>query len=675
MTLDRDSVIYNISHYLKSQVGETAIKMKKVNPRVSKNKYNKNIALKYITRVIFLSLIVGCSPEETSESTEGESTAGESTAGESTAGESTAGESTAGESTAGESTAGESTAGDIGDESCSPRQVREGEAIGEDEALALIDQYCGTCHQDPPLYGAPYPLTDRESLLEGPSGLRPLDRVVARLLDGTMPPAGQPQPSPEIAQALIDWATCDSGLERIPNIGGFESSKPLYQGPSAPPSNTEILEMSVPGIIVPSDQSDQYNCFTFRGPSQAMADRSILRIEPIIDDARVVHHIVLYEANGEVSDQAPSDCGAGLGAGVYAWAPGQNPLHFKEGGLITRSGQNYILEIHYNNQAAYDDINDHSGVRIYHSELVEPMIDMMTIGPEGFQLPARSRTQIGGQCLVEEELEVIAMMPHMHEIGVNLSSLIVRAEGDEEDLITINGWDFNYQLVYDGQGTVLNRGDRVETRCLFENPDARPRFYGPYTEDEMCYNFVYVTPPPQSKRCDEPIEEASLYVPGECGPMSGAEVAEPIIGAYREGIPAETTGGSLTHGVYRLSDLNVWFESFNLGIAVVDEELSYYSALGAMEISTDGQISLDMQGTAYLTSLQGAEFMREIMINFSGAITESSADDQLQLQITCPDDRTITASYRSTESSVTLLFPFSDPVQGIQEMSFELVTE
>ena len=613
--------------------------------------------------ILNLSLLISCSPEPTNDET--------------TAGESTAGEFTAGESASGESTAGEFAAGASG-ESCSPRQESEGDLMGEAKAIEFLGQYCGECHQDPPRYGAPYSLTDKEALFKGPEGVRPLDRAVARLIDGSMPPAGQPQPNSETAQAFIDWATCDSGLERMPNIGGFESSKPLYQGPSAPPPNTEILEMRAAGVVVPPDVDDQYNCFQFRGPSQSESDRSILRIEPIIDDARIVHHIVLYEANGEVIDQAPSDCGAGLGAGVYAWAPGQPPLHFKEGGLITRSGQNYILEIHYNNQAAYDDISDRSGVRLYHSELIEPRIDMMTLGPEGFQLPARSRTQVGGQCVIEEEIEVIALMPHMHEIGLDLNSLIVRADGTEEDLITLTGWDFNYQLIYDGQGTTLTSGDRIETRCIFENPDPYTRFYGPFTEDEMCYNFVYVTPPPQVKQCDQPLEEENAYTPGTCGPTSGASVAEPIIGSYLEGSPPQTIGGEFSRGLYKLSALNVWFESFDLGIAVVDDELSYYDALGAMEIDETGQISLDLQGVAYLTSQQGAQFTREISLNFSGALDETSLDgssDQFKAELSCPEERLLDLTYSAADNEISLHLPFSDPVEGIQVMTFSLSVE
>ena len=68
-------------------------------------------------------------------------------------------------------------------------------------------------------------------------------------------------------------------------------------------------------------------------PKSGRADRSIIRIGPVIDDARVVHHIVLYETEGEVENQRVSDCGAGLGR-CLCLGTGQPALHFNEGGLI-----------------------------------------------------------------------------------------------------------------------------------------------------------------------------------------------------------------------------------------------------------------------------------------------------------------------------------------------------
>jgi hypothetical protein len=81
----------------------------------------------------------------------------------------------------------------------------------------------------------------------------------------------------------------------------------------------------------------------------------------------------------------------------------------------------------------------------------------------------------------------------MHELGAELSSWIERKSGETEPLVNLTGWNFEAQRYY-GIGTVLNKGDKVHTRCGFRNETGRPQEFGPRTEDEMCYNFLFVSP-------------------------------------------------------------------------------------------------------------------------------------------------------------------------------------
>lgn len=499
-----------------------------------------------------------------------------------------------------------------------------------------------------------------------------------------MPPAGQPRPSPTDAQAFVDWATCGQGGQYVAPPGGFEADRPVYQGATEIPSNAIFTDYIAPNTPVTSERSDQYQCFGFRGPSDpssmSSSTRSILRFEPVIDEARIVHHIVLYETSRMVSDGEKIDCGAGLGAAVYAWAPGQDALHFREGGLVSGTDKRYILEIHYNNSAYVEGLTDSSGVRIYHSAPIEPAIDMMTLGPDGFVLPARQRTEVLGDCVIDEEIEIVALMPHMHEIGEDINAQIMRA-GDEswEDLINVRGWDFNAQLIYDGEGTVLSAGDRVRTRCVFDNEGDSPRSFGPFTNDEMCYHFVYVTPPPVERRCNVPVESPEATYPvGACAPEWIETHESVIMGRYFEGSPVPPTGGSLPTGEFTLQSLEVWFPSYDLGIAILDPELSTYDVAGALDIDEQFNFALDLQGETRLISAQGAQFMRAINVSFSGLL-EQSAEGQprLSVNISCPEEGRTPLFFEHSlndmgepEGELTLHLPFSSPVEGIQVMRF-----
>ena len=638
---------------------------------ISTSKYHSAF-LRLASYLLLLSCAISCDEQEVDGSTS-DSNSETELAGETMSNTMEAGEAQSGQQTLGGDSAGEER---DQDQACRP-QPTELPIAGQ----KLLTERCGVCHGSTPQYGAPYSLNNLEELTSNEEGLRHLERSVARLLEGTMPPAGQPSPTPEEAQAFIDWATCGNGGTYVTPPGGFEVDRPVYQGPASAPANALYTDYIAPNTPVSPDQADDYQCFIFKGPSDPELDeagqpRSILRFEPVIDEARVVHHIVLYETDRDLNEDGEGvSCGAGLGAAIYAWAPGQPPLHFREGGLVSGDEKRYVLEIHYNNGARLEGLSDSSGVRIYHSSLVEPQIDMMTMGPEGFVLPPRQRTEVQGDCLVEQELEIVAMMPHMHEIGVELSAHILPAgQSDEwEDLINLSGWDFNAQLVYDGEARRLYPGDRVRTRCLFENEGNSPRSYGPFTEDEMCYHFVYVTPPPDNRRCDVAVQDPDgTYPVGVCAPESIDAHQAAVSGVFFEGEPSPLAGGSQPQGLFTLSSLEMWFPTFDLGIAVLDPELSFFDAAGAMEIDEVGQFSFDIQGEINLISADGAMFMRALNLSFGGTLTPNGNDpSELTASISCPEAGGTTFFFESTSSGDFILYlPFSAPIEGVQVMTF-----
>jgi hypothetical protein len=457
-------------------------------------------------------------------------------------------------------------------------------------------------------------------------------------------------------------------------------SRPQYPSAGAPPTNADVKDLLAPQASISATEVDQYRCFVFRGPGEPGEERGIVRFEPVIDDARVVHHLVVYETPSDTPFEEGDEgsCGAGLEAAVYAWAPGQGPLQFTEGALVSGGDRRYVLEVHYNNSAGLEGVQDSSGVRIYHTPPHSKRIDMMTLGPDNFTIPARSREEMSGVCEVEEELELVALMPHMHELGVRLSSQVQRggdAEAPWEDIITLDGWDFNFQLAYDAQGMTLSPGDVVKTTCLFENTSDRDRRFGPFTEDEMCYHFMYVSPPPSERRCNKAAVNTSfMYEPGECAPSDALALGREVMGSYRAGQPPPAEGGALPVGRFTLTTLELWFESFDVGPAVLDPEASYYQAAGSLEVTEGGALSLDMMGTNYITTERGAQFTLPVSVGFGGVVASTEDNPQaLSFTPSCPSEgNPRPLAYTATPTSLTLMLPFSDPVEGTQLMRFEL---
>lgn len=410
-------------------------------------------------------------------------------------------------------------------------RVCEPSAEGWGTVAPIFEARCGACHGAEPKFGAPFPLSALSDLTPARATL-----AAEALSSGAMPPAGQSPLSAEERGALISWLTCGEAGEVSPTTppGGFESTRPILSAPAEPPSGVDFFEVRANGFEVPSTRSDHYECFTVRAP--LTEERFIRRIETIIGDARVLHHAVLIPEDGGRAPNTHSPCADDNAfALIYGWAPGQGALHFPEGGIRLAPGQALTLQIHYNNRAGYTDAIDNSGVRIYHAPPEGPEVAVVTLGPMEFEVPPRSRGEAVGYCELPADTRLVASFPHMHERGVRFEQVISRAwrerpVGEEgwEDVITLSGWDFESQYVYDTPMD-LSEGDLIKTTCVYENTGDEPLRFGEKTEDEMCFNFAYISPPIGYTLCNQRDLPARQYEPGACAPAEAAEWTPPEV--------------------------------------------------------------------------------------------------------------------------------------------------
>jgi hypothetical protein len=179
---------------------------------------------------------------------------------------------------------------------------------------------------------------------------------------------------------------------------------------------------------------------------------------------------------------------------LYGWAPGQEAIQFDKGGVRVNPGAQLVLQIHYNNGAGAPDVSDSSGLRIHHAPSASPVYSIASLGPRAFAIPARKQYAVEDTCTVQQETTIVASFPHMHEIGAEFHSEVIRKDGTREPLIDLTGWSFESQLFYRTPVT-LQPGDKISTECVWFNPKDTIVPFGLDTEDEMCFNFAYVTPP------------------------------------------------------------------------------------------------------------------------------------------------------------------------------------
>ncbi|MEZ4472475.1 MAG: hypothetical protein R3F60_17105, partial [bacterium] len=353
-----------------------------------------------------------------------------------------------------------------------------------------------------------------------------MDKLVPELVTRAMPPAAQPQPSDAERAALLEWATCgDQTVVTPPNPIDTGADRPVLTDPGTPPAGTEFFDLRAPDFVV-EDWDNRYECFTFKAPVDE--PRFIRRIETLIGDARVLHHTVLIPGgvrapgqHGPCQNDNPLDL-------IYGWAPGQGALHFEEGGMRLEAGQLMTLQIHYNNRARHQGVRDDSGVRVYHGPVEGPEVGMLALGPVDFEVGPMSQGDATGWCRLPRPTKLVASFPHMHETGVAFRQEVERVDGTVEPVIALSDWDFEAQYIYETP-MEFAAGDRIKTTCTYRNMGSTPIGFGPNTEDEMCFNFAYISPPMNLSlnfcNTGAPPRPVEPYTPGLCAPI-GADQAE-----------------------------------------------------------------------------------------------------------------------------------------------------
>jgi Copper type II ascorbate-dependent monooxygenase, C-terminal domain len=100
-----------------------------------------------------------------------------------------------------------------------------------------------------------------------------------------------------------------------------------------------------------------------------------------------------------------------------------------------------------------------------------------------------------------EDVELVAMFPHMHVRGKDMTYRLIYPDGKTETILNVPRYDFNWQLVYDvAQPIKVPKGTRLVVTAHFDNsvnnkfnPDPnRTVYYGDMTWEEMMYPFYSV---------------------------------------------------------------------------------------------------------------------------------------------------------------------------------------
>jgi hypothetical protein len=364
----------------------------------------------------------------------------------------------------------------------------------------VLEANCQKCHSDPPVFGAPMPLMRHADLMA--PAFSDAKRKVYELVGERIHDAAAPMPQPpndpldEAETKVIDsWvaAGAPSASKECGGGGGGGGSGPAVG------CTPDISLKGSKAWTMPKEVPDEYVCY---GVDVTPAQKSqLIGFVPRIDNKTIVHHVLLYQATSTVSPD-PTPCSGGGKAEwriAAVWAPGGEAVVLPpEVGIPLEDTTHYVVQIHYSNLMKLDGQTDTSGFDLCSTTDLRPNEgDILAFGTTNISIPAAGSTDVTCDFEIpagQPERKIVAGMPHMHKLGTVISTTnLPGGSGAPVDLGTRNPWSFDAQY-WTTLDASIKSGDKIRTRCAWNNPGATQVGFGEDTSDEMCYSFAIYYP-------------------------------------------------------------------------------------------------------------------------------------------------------------------------------------
>jgi hypothetical protein len=353
---------------------------------------------------------------------------------------------------------------------------------------------CQTCHSATPAAGASISLVTHADLQKDVgAGKKAYELVNERIHDEAriMPPKPSKLSVEELA-TLEHWIDqgAPSSTDTCNLPPGGSPVKPLSCTPDL------VLKASKSTTLPTPSPSDVYMCFG--ATVNVDKKRHITAFAPHVDNAKILHHILLFKSPTPMGPD-PVPCSAFGSAAwqlIAGWAPGGDNFEMPaEAGFPEEVGPtNWILQIHYNSGGGkYAGEVDQSGYSLCTTDqLRKNDAGVAGFGTLDVALPPRSKLTYTCNFPVTPEWygkKFFSAFPHMHLRGTAMSSERLGIDGKNEMISSNDNYDYNNQATFTTSVTV-NAGDTIRTKCSYKNPTDGVVLFGENTDNEMCFNFL-----------------------------------------------------------------------------------------------------------------------------------------------------------------------------------------
>ena len=377
------------------------------------------------------------------------------------------------------------------------------------DVASIIQKNCQQCHRAGQV--GPFSLVTYEQARKRAGD------IASQVLDRKMPPW---KPDPTVGPGFQHSKALSE--DEIAIIAAWaEAGAP--EGDKAdlptPPTYRDGWALGDPDLIleapedfaIPAEGDDIYRCFVI--PTSIPEDKYISAIEYRPGNAKVVHHVLAYvdvSGQGRKRDEADPglgySCFSGPGVEVHGdlggWAPGMEPSFLPDGvGRLLPSKADVVMQVHYHPSGKAE--VDRTRIGIYFAKKPTKQIlhwsaalnTQMKLPPgaKNYLVEAGHKGTEKFGWVVPMDVTALAVTPHMHKLGRDMTLTITFPDGRDQDLIRINDWDFNWQNSYFFEKPIdLPKGSVLKVRAHYDNVTDKEVGWGEATTDEMCIGFIAV---------------------------------------------------------------------------------------------------------------------------------------------------------------------------------------
>jgi len=257
------------------------------------------------------------------------------------------------------------------------------------------------------------------------------------------------------------------------------------------PADNHIDVISDPYTLQPGDE--KYFCYAVNLPADK--DIAITKMTPTYGAG--THHILVSQTLAPEPDGF-SECNVLIRTTwipLYAGGLNSGPLALppNTGMKTLQQGQQILMQLHLQN-ATDAPITATTAMRLDYVETTPDLIPANIYGLDNHKIavpPHSDAVETSMSCVVDRDLEVFAVLGHMHKHGVHLD--LSRGATPGTEMLYAEEWKFEQQPVTP-LAMHIAKNDMIHLRCTHSNDTDAPLAYGESSDTEMCAMVLYYAP-------------------------------------------------------------------------------------------------------------------------------------------------------------------------------------